>query len=122
MYYNIADLVIMPSFMEAVSLSALESMGCEKCVVASDVGGLSQLFAGDQWGKLVPPGEPKLLANAVNDLLNDDELRAKLASSAREHVLKNYAWSHIAMQTFAVYEEAFNRAHASPGCHVLTDD
>ena len=105
-HYNMADLVIMPSFLEAVSLSALEAMGCGKCVVASDVGGLSQLFAGDHWGKLVPAGEPDALAAAINELLSDDQKRDSLASAARQHVLSRYTWEQIANQTLAVYEDA----------------
>ncbi len=106
LHYNMADLVIMPSFLEAVSLSALEAMGCEKCVVASDVGGLSQLFAGNQWGRLVPPGEPIALANAINELLTDKDRRSQLAAAARQHVLSNYTWEQIAKQTLAVYKDA----------------
>ncbi len=104
-FYNMADLVIMPSFMEAVSLSALEAMACEKCVVSSDVGGLSQLFAGERWGKLVPAGEPAALAGAINELLSNPQKRSELAAAAREHVLANYTWEQIAARTLATFED-----------------
>ncbi len=103
-HYNIADLVIMPSFLEAVSLSALESMGCGKCVVASDVGGLSQLFAGNRWGQLVSPGQPVALADAINDLLSDDARRNELSDAARKHVQANYTWESVARKTLTVFE------------------
>ncbi|MDA8744864.1 glycosyltransferase family 4 protein [Rubripirellula amarantea] len=105
-HYNMADLVVMPSFMEAVSLSALEAMGCGKCVVASDVGGLSQLFKGEQWGKLVPPGAPDDLADAIIELLGNDSKRSELANAGREHVLENYTWEQVANQTLRSYKVA----------------
>lgn len=109
-YYNMADLVIMPSFLEAVSLSALEAMACGKCVVASDVGGLSQLFRGGDWGRLVPSGEPNALAQAVIELLSDEAARQRIAHAARDHVLSRYTWEQVAAQTLAVYGAAANGA------------
>lgn len=110
-HYNMADIVVMPSFLEAVSLAALEAMACEKCVVASDVGGLSQLFHGELWGRLVPAGEPQRLASAICTLLDDNALRRQLAVAAREHVLEHYTWASIARRTLAAYPVVNRSCH-----------
>ena len=51
-----ADIVVIPSFYEAVSLAALEALSCGVYVVASDVGGLPYIVNSDN-GILVPPGD-----------------------------------------------------------------
>ena len=102
-YYNLADLVIMPSFMEAVSLSAIEAMACGKCVIASDVGGLSQLFANPSHGRLVPSGQPGLLSEAIVELIDDSDRRKQIGKDAQEHVFQNYTWRRAAESTLAVY-------------------
>jgi glycosyltransferase involved in cell wall biosynthesis len=102
-FYNLAELVVIPSLMEAVSLAALEAMATEKCVVASDVGGLTQIFADQEVGFLVPPADPDKLAEAIIHLLNDSEMRERYACLAREHVLKKYTWETVTEMTLSHY-------------------
>jgi glycosyltransferase involved in cell wall biosynthesis len=103
-YYSMADLIVIPSLMEAVSLAALESMATQKCVVASDVGGLSQIFSGLAIGRLVPPADPLRLGREIVSLLSDALLRDQLAKNARQHVLENYTWKTVAEMTIAQYK------------------
>ncbi len=104
-FYRLADVVVMPSLMEAVSLAALESMASAKPVVASDVGGLSELFADNQRGILVPPTDSSALAVAIVGLLKNSKMRNELGEQARSYVLKNYTWKAIAQRTLDAYSE-----------------
>lgn len=101
-----ADLVIIPSLMEAVSLAALEAMACAIPVVASNVGGLP-LIIDETVGALTEPANPQSIADAVIALyqLPKNELQAK-GLAARERVLQAYTWQHAAIQTIRVYENA----------------
>lgn len=98
-----ADLIIIPSLMEAVSLAALEAMASGVPVVASDVGGLP-LIIDETVGALVPPKDPQALADAIINLyhLPPDEL-AKKGFAARERVLKTFTWAAVAKKTLVVY-------------------
>src|SRR5690606_19114119 len=61
----LADIVMMPSLMEAVSLSALEGMASRKTLVVSEVGGLPEIVKHEQTGLLVPPKDPQAISEAL---------------------------------------------------------
>ena len=73
---------VLPSRWEARALVVQEAMAAGTPVVATDVGGLSDLVGDD--GLLVPPGDPDRLAQAVDELLGQPALRADLARRARD--------------------------------------
>lgn len=70
---------------EAGPLSVLEAMSHGLPVVGTDHGGTSEFLTGGA-GILVEPGNPKQLAEAIDSLLSDDGLRAKIADAARGRV------------------------------------
>lgn len=101
--YHASDIVVMPSLIEAVSLAALETMSCAKPLVASNVGGLSQLIDHQNTGFLVPPANPDAIAHAVITLLNNEALYKKISVNARQHVQNHYSWKSIVKQTEELY-------------------
>ena len=84
---------------EACPLNVLEAMSIGVPVVATDHGGSPEVLAGA--GLLVPPGDARLLAEAINTLLGDPALRARCASSARERVAASH---RLDRQTEALLE------------------
>ncbi|MCK5832826.1 glycosyltransferase family 4 protein [bacterium] len=102
-----ADLVVLPSLMEATSIAALEAMSCEKPIIASDVGGLPEIID-DQSGILVPPKKPKALAEAILEMLSfPEEKRRSMGAHARERVKNNWSVNKLTDKVLAHYEEAF---------------
>ena len=96
--YKECDLVLVPSItvnglQEATSLSALEAMSCAIPVIASDIGGLSELIDNGSNGILVKEKDAKAIAKNIEKIYCNKDLCSKLATNARETVLKNY--SHI---------------------------
>jgi glycosyltransferase involved in cell wall biosynthesis len=81
-HFRSADVVVLPSRWEAMSLSLIEAMACGTAVVASAVAGTELLANGA--GVLVPPGDPTALAGAVDQLLADPAWRQQLAGVARQ--------------------------------------
>jgi len=105
-----ADIVIIPSVPvagveEATSILALEAMASEKCVVASNIGGLREIIEHDRTGVLVPPGDPEVLAEEIIEALRDEGRRRRLGRNARAHVLANHTWAKVADKTVRVYED-----------------
>jgi glycogen(starch) synthase len=102
--YRIADLCVVPSIYEPFGLVALEAMasGCP-CIVA-DTGGLREVVPHDEVGLRFTARDPQSLADMVERLLTDDELRGRLVAEASEHVLR-FDWGEIASETASLYEQ-----------------
>ncbi|MGE5533861.1 MAG: glycosyltransferase family 4 protein [Bacillota bacterium] len=102
-YYNAADLFVLPSKSgEGLPLVALEAMACGLPVVATDVGGIREILMKD-YGKLVPPNQPELLANAVLDFAAVDFSSRK--GELRTMVEKRFSWDTNVERLAEIYEE-----------------
>jgi glycosyltransferase involved in cell wall biosynthesis len=87
-------------------------MSYGRAVVASDVGGLRDLVRDGETGLVVPPRDPAALRAAIDRLLGDPALRARLGAAAREHVRTLCDWGRITEQTIGVYRAALGRARS----------
>lgn len=85
-----ADLIIIPSLMEATSIAALEAMACGKAIASSAVGGLLEIID-ENVGFLMKPGNPDDIAEKINVALKDLNLLKKKGRIARERVVKNWS-------------------------------
>ena len=83
-YLQASDIYVMPSESEALSNSLIEGLSCGLPTVASAVGGMLDVVTHERNGLLVPPGDDEALAAALRRLMNDPELRVRLAGAARE--------------------------------------
>ena len=86
-----ADMFILPSYSEGMSLSLLEAMAAGLPAIASDIAGNRALVADDQSGLLVPPRDVRALSLAVVRLIEQPALRAALGSRARQDVQEKYS-------------------------------
>lgn len=77
---------VLPSLSEAQGIAVLEAMQAGRPVVVSAVGGLSELVEHNKNGLLVPPGKADLLAEAIEKLLLQPQLAARLAQQAQADV------------------------------------
>jgi len=117
--YPHAAIFVSPSVYEPFGIINLEAMACETPVVASAVGGIPEVVDHGETGLLVAPEaisatevEPRRpdqfsrdLAAAVNTLLADPALRARMAEQARARVEQKFSWTSIARQTLGFYQE-----------------
>ena len=101
--YAAADLVVMPSLIEATSLSALEAMATGKAIVSTNVGGLPFLVRDGENGILVPPRNPERMAAAISDLLGHRDRMAEMGRNGRRRIEADLDWSKIAEQTRKYY-------------------
>jgi glycosyltransferase involved in cell wall biosynthesis len=99
---------------EPLGQVAVEAMASGRAVVASAVGGLTDLIAHGETGLLVPPGDPRSLAAAVSLLADDPELRARLGTAGRERA-ELYRASVVIDRLEDIFRELVNDAPPSPG-------
>jgi len=102
-YYNAVDMFVLPSKSgEGLPLVALEAMACGLPVVATDVGGIKEILL-DDYGKLVPPNQPELLADAVLEFAAIDFSSRK--SELRARIEEQYSWESNVERLTQLYEE-----------------
>jgi glycosyltransferase involved in cell wall biosynthesis len=103
--YRGAHASIIPSRIEAVSISALESLFFGLPVIASRTGGLLDALDSCPQATLVPPEDSNALVAALSELEQRPEAElAAIGIEAHAWVTANYSWSTIAQQTIKIYE------------------
>jgi glycosyltransferase involved in cell wall biosynthesis len=107
--YRSADISVLPSFMEATSITGLESMACGLPLVGTRVGGILVLIDDEQTGLLVGPGDPAGLAKAIHRLAADTELRRTMGERARQRAAEQFSWDRIANETVAIFQQCSER-------------
>jgi glycosyltransferase involved in cell wall biosynthesis len=88
-----AEVVVQPSDWEGLPLVALEAMRAGRPVVAAASRGLRELIRDGVDGLLVPPGQPRALADAVARLLGDTSLARRLGEAAASRVEREFSES-----------------------------
>ena len=111
-YYDRAAIVVCPSRREGYGVVAREAMAHGRPVVASAVGGLLDAVEHERTGLLVPPGDGPALRAAIERLLADTTLRARLGAAAREHASERFSWAAATAATIAAYEAALSPGHS----------
>ena len=116
--YSHADVFCCPSIYEPFGIINIEAMACETAVVASAVGGIKEVVVNGETGILVPleqhheaPFEPinpdqfsRNLANGINTIINDNELKERMAKNGRKRVEEFFDWAAIAKQVKDLYK------------------
>ncbi|MFX1385144.1 MAG: glycosyltransferase [Promethearchaeota archaeon] len=95
--YNSADIFILPSYTEGSPASLLEAMSCGAASIATSVGDCTKIIKNGENGLLIPPGDPKLMANALIKLIENKELRAQFSRKGKtsiEKYTRNYEKIH----------------------------
>jgi glycosyltransferase involved in cell wall biosynthesis len=98
-----ADVFCLSSVWEGVPLAAQEAMAVGTPVVATDVGGMSDLIEDGVSGRLVPPGRAGELAGAIAAVLDDASLSAGYVHAARQHLEQEFSMSRMVDRLRALY-------------------
>lgn len=85
---KIMDVFTLPSLHEGISITLLEAMASGTPVIATDVGGNSEVVINGETGILIPPNDPIRLAEAINDIIKDKN-KATLYAQAAKVQIKN---------------------------------
>ena len=90
-----ADVFVLPSRSEAFPNGAIEARAAGLPVVASAVGGLLDLVDPGRTGLLVPPDDPRALADALDGLVRAPARAAALGGAARDEVVRRYSFDRM---------------------------
>ncbi len=109
--YNMADVLVFPSFYEGFGFPVLEAMACGTPVVAGEAASLPEVV-GDA-GLLVDPRRPEDISQAVAYVLTDASLAAEFRHRGLERA-RQFAWSRTAEQTADVYKALVDTRRRGP--------
>jgi glycosyltransferase involved in cell wall biosynthesis len=106
-----SDLVLLPSYTEALPTTLIEAAACGRPVVATDVGGVREVVLHGVTGLLLEPGGIGQIADAVADLLEDRSRRLEMGRIATEVAQQHFNMYDWAQRLKDVYSEAILRYH-----------
>jgi glycosyltransferase involved in cell wall biosynthesis len=89
-YYALMDISVHPSLRDGMPNALLEAMACEKTVIATPVGGTTDVLEDGKNGILVNVNDADKLAETILQLLSQPENRRTMSTSAREAVVRRF--------------------------------
>lgn len=102
-FYQRASALVVPSIGEGLGLVAVEAQLCGAPVVAFESGGITDTVTHGETGLLVPPGDVDALAQALDRLFDDPELRMALGRAGRMSALGDFAPESAARRYATLY-------------------
>jgi glycosyltransferase involved in cell wall biosynthesis len=102
-YFRRADVVALPYRAIEQSGVLYTALAFGNAIVASAIGGFTEIGERDRALRPVPPGDPVALAAALSELIDHPEQRAELAAAAAAAAAGPYSWPDIAERTLDVY-------------------
>lgn len=100
--YNAADIFCLPSHWEGIANSVVEAMSSGLPVITTAVCGHPELVNDGVNGMMVPAKQPAILASRLFQLLNDEALRMKLGSNARNFIVEK--WGSFSDNSAKLYQ------------------
>jgi len=100
-----ATMVALPSYMESCPYSLIEAMAFEKPIVATAIPGTLSMVEDGVSALLVPPGDPRALAEAIDRLLGDETLRRRLGKAAASVARERFSSDRMCAETLRYFEQ-----------------
>ena len=104
-YYSAADVFVTTPWYEPFGITPLESMACGTPVIGANVGGIKYSVVDGETGFLVPPNDTGILAQHIDLLLADQELRGRMGVNCLKRAHAEFSWATIARQADQLYQK-----------------
>ena len=106
-YLHQADVFVLPSlFREGMPTSILEAMVARVPIVASNIGGVSELVQPNVTGLLVPPGNVEILGRTIAEILDDESTRRRIVDAAYSYALSHHTLEKMITSHLHVFQDA----------------
>lgn len=102
---RLSDVLVLPSIDEPFGRVVIEAMAAGLVVVATASGGVPEIVVDGRTGLLAPPGEHEPLADAICELLADEDRAREMGQAGRARALERYDVRRVARQVQELYEE-----------------
>jgi glycosyltransferase involved in cell wall biosynthesis len=103
--YAAANIVCLPSYREGLPKSLVEAAACGRAVVTTDVPGCRDAITPDVTGLLVPVKDAQALADAIQKLIENPEMRKQMGQAGRALAEEAFAIEKIVEQHMHIYTE-----------------
>lgn len=104
-YYHKSSVYILPSLVEGLPVAIMEAMACGCPVIATSVGGVTDLIENNVTGLLIIPKSVDEISQSVIKILSDKTLRENIIRNARKKIEENYEWNIIASKFENLYDK-----------------
>jgi len=103
LYYSAADVFVATPWYEAFGMTSIEAMACGTPVVGARVGGIKYSVLDGQTGYLVPPNDPVVLADRLNEICSSPRLAERFSGMAVRRAYGLFRWERVAHALAALY-------------------
>lgn len=103
-FYSAADVFVTTPWYEPFGITPLEAMACGTPVIGSNVGGIKFTVRDQETGYLVPPKEPKILAERLQFLYQNPSIRYLLGRQALRYVHQRFTWRSVSREIGEIYQ------------------
>jgi glycosyltransferase involved in cell wall biosynthesis len=104
-----AHIAVLPSLREGLPLSLLEAAACARPIVATDVPGCREIARDGVNALLVPPNDAAALADAIDRLAGDGELRRRFGAAGRRIVEGEFSHLRVGQEIVALYQRLLSQ-------------
>jgi glycosyltransferase involved in cell wall biosynthesis len=106
-FFQNADIFILPSYAEGLPMSLLEAMMCGLPVIVSDVGGIPSVITDKENGLLITAGNHRKIAETLQLLINDPDLRQKIGQAAKQRCLAEFSTDAVVDKLLSLYTQIY---------------
>lgn len=104
-YYSLIDVFVQPSVRDGLPNALLEALACERAVIGTPVGGIVDVIADCQNGRLVPANDAAALAAIIDELLRDEDARRSLGKAGRQTIATHFRLQAELDGNLAIYRQ-----------------
>jgi N,N'-diacetylbacillosaminyl-diphospho-undecaprenol alpha-1,3-N-acetylgalactosaminyltransferase len=112
-FYAACDTTVLPSYHEGFSYAILESAAAGRPTIGSDIPGTRCAIQHEQTGWLFPVDDDRALLEAIVTLAEDEDLRKRLGTAARNRVEREFSREVVLGSLLAYYQQIFNEVQVS---------
>jgi glycosyltransferase involved in cell wall biosynthesis len=109
------DIAVLPSYREGTPRILLEAAACGLPIVATDVPGCREIVEHKVNGLLVPPKDPKAIAEAIRYIASHPQEKRRMGEAGRRKVLREFDERIVIRRTMEVYRELLDVPMTVPG-------
>ena len=103
--FSLTNLVVLPSYREGLPKVLIEAAACGRAIITTDVPGCRDAIEPNVTGLLVPVRDAEALADAIQQLLSDADLRRSMGAAGREFAEKEFSIDKVVEAHLKIYQE-----------------